>query len=135
MKKYFIYISLVIISAAAGSLITWVNSFGITSAQIEEKVSLEVLLEHSNTVITDSNYSCEGKAVKTVGAVAASIIELNGLYKRNRLSYGCFDNTCVLSVSSCMPWQSLECGSRILKFEIEEDNVIQKHTFTCIDMP
>lgn len=135
MKKYLIYISLLIIGTAAGSIVTWVNSHGKISAHVEESVTLERILVHSMVEITDSNYSCEGKPVKTVGAVVASIIEFNSLYKRNMLSYGCIHNTCALSTSSCMPWQSQECGSRILKFEVDEENIIQAHTFTCIDMP
>lgn len=135
MKKLFITLFLLAVGAAIGSAATWTNSYKIKAATFEEEVSIEKLLAHSTIEITDSNYACEGKPLKTVGAVVASIIEYNNLSTRNRLSYGCVNNTCSLSISSCKPWQLEECGDRILKFDINDQNGIKLHTFACIDMP
>jgi len=135
MKKFLIYSLFAVAGTSLGSLITWINSHSNVESFEESTILLESVLAHSNTKITEDNYACEGKPVKTVGAVFASIIELNNLYKRNMLSYGCINRTCALSVSSCKPWQDQECGNRILKFDLNEKNEIETNTFTCIDMP
>ncbi len=135
MKKLLFSILLLVVGASFGAIIMWVNSYYPPAPYSQDAAAFANILKHSNVSISDDNYSCEGKPVTTVGAVFGSIIEFNNLYKRNMLSYGCINNTCALSVSSCMPWQSQECGSRILKFEIDENNVIQTNTFACIDMP
>ena len=117
-----------------GFTLFWIKSH--TTVNINDKnIMLTQIIKSSGTTITPENFSCEGDTESTVGAVAASILEYNLIYDRNRVSLGCFEKICNLSVSYCPPWKTVECGSRLLKFEIDENNRIQEESFTCIDMP
>lgn len=96
-------------------------------------------MEYSNEPISPHNYACEGKPLKTVGSVVASLLELNKINKVNMLAYGCFNDgssdSCTISVSGCSHWQNSECSSRILKFNIDSNSNIKPNTFSCIDVP
>jgi hypothetical protein len=135
MKGIILGVSLVVIGALIGSSVTWVMSYYPPLGKSQEKIAIEDILKYSSTVIAEQNYSCDGDIKETVGDVVASIIEFNSAYKRNMLTLGCYGETCALSVTNCMPWQDQECGSRILKFNIDGSNEILENTFTCIDMP
>ena len=135
MKKIFFNILLVALGVLIGACFMWVNSYYPPLKYTKDKVGLQNILKYSSTIMTKDNYSCEGETKETVGDVVASIIEINNRYKRNMLSQGCYNDTCTLSVTNCMPWQNQECGSRILRFNINKENVIKESTFTCIDMP
>lgn len=118
-----------------GGGIIWVNSYSENVLITDQHELLEAIFSNSETIITDANYSCEGKPVRTVGAVVASLLELNTTRKRNVLSYGCYESVCTMSVSNCKPWQESECGSRFLKFNINKKGNIDATTFSCFDMP
>ena len=105
------------------------------SEQYSDIVLLEKIFNYSNSTISDENNRCEGKPVKTVGDVVASLLELNTINKVNMLAYGCFNDTCSMSVSACPPWQESECSSRFLKFNIDNRNKIKANTFICFDIP
>ena len=102
---------------------------------IGPEIKLADVLSYSRIAITDENNACEGIEKPNVGDVVGSIIEWNSLYKRNMTSYGCGDDYCVLDVTNCMPWQSTDCGQRILFFKINTQNQIDTTSFKCIDMP
>jgi len=118
-----------------GGSISWLYSWYPVHSFTRDRVSIEDVLKYSSTPITEANFSCEGDTAHNVGAVIASMMELNNTYKRNMLSFGCYQNICTLMLSSCMPWQWEECGNRILKFEIDDSSQIQTSTFSCIDIP
>jgi len=96
---------------------------------------VEKVLKYSNQMITDENNSCEGEPINTVGDVVASLLEMNKYNKVNMLSYGCFNDTCTMSLSTCQPWDGEECSSRFLKFNINEQSEIRADSFVCFDMP
>jgi hypothetical protein len=96
---------------------------------------LEQVLAHANIQLSEENYSCEGKPLRTVGAVIASIIEFNSRHSKNMVSYGCYNGTCTVSHTDCKPWQGSECSSRFLKFELNEAGDIKADSFSCFDMP
>lgn len=135
MKKFIFNSILVMLGMLIGSGVAWVYSYYPPLDNLENKVGIDDVLKFSGSLISRDNYSCEGKIKNTVGDVVASIIDLNSSYKRNMLSQDCYKDTCAISVTNCMPWQSQECGSRILKFNIDGNNEILENTFSCIDLP
>jgi len=100
-----------------------------------ENELVEKVISYADTSILDENYACEGKPVKTVGAVVASLIELNTINKVDSLVSGCFEDTCTMSVSDCSPWEGSECSTRFLKVNLDSNHQIKPTTFTCFDMP
>jgi hypothetical protein len=133
-------LSIIFLFAAAfggliGGGIVWINSHGDYEALTDQSEFIESILSNSEIIISKENNSCEGKPVKTVGAVVASLLESNRAHKRNTLTYGCYESVCTMSVSNCKPWQESECGSRFLKFNVNKQGVIDVSTFSCFDMP
>jgi hypothetical protein len=129
------YLLILILGIALGSLFTWINTYTQIPGLSDDQELLEKTLAYSNTKMSDENNSCEGQPVKTVGAAVASLLELNTINSRNMLTYGCFNDTCSLSITMCTPWKDFECSSRFLKFNIDADNKILPSTFMCFDMP
>ena len=105
------------------------------SKQYSDTEILEEIFKYSDSSISDDNNACYGESLKTVGAVVASLLELNAINKVNMLVYGCYEDTCTMSASECPPWKDSECSSRFLKFNIDSKNQINPDTFACIDMP
>ena len=133
--KTVVFTLIAVLGCFAGGSIVWVNSYSAKEKMTEQHELLEAIFANSEILISDENYSCEGKPVKTVGAVVASLLEYNLTQKRNALSYGCYESVCTMSVSDCKPWQKSECGSRFLKFNINAKGNIDVSTFSCFDMP
>jgi hypothetical protein len=133
--KKTIYLIILVFGLMVGTALSWVYFYTHSQANSDNQQLLENLLQYANTAITNDNYACTGKPVKTVGATIASLLELNSTSKINSLSYGCFKETCTVSVTSCAPWQTNECSSRFLTFTIDGSNNIQPNTFSCFDLP
>ena len=134
MKRALCVFLLFLMGGIIGAVLVWVDSHK-TKKTLTRDITLESILAYSATSISPQNFSCEGNVKKTVGAVVASIFENNLLYERNRVSLGCFEKTCTLSVTYCAPWQEQECGSRFLKFKMDPNKSINASSFACIDMP
>jgi len=135
MKRKIFFLFAVILGSLIGGGIVWVDSYSENDILTDQQKFLESILANSEIVISKENYSCEGNSVKKVGAVIASLLESNRSSKRNSLSYGCYQSVCTMSVSNCKPWQTNECGSRYLKFNIDEEGNINASTFSCFDIP
>ena len=135
MLNKIIYVLILIVGIALGSLFTWINTYTEIQNSHDDQELLEKILAYSNTSISDENNSCEGQPVTTVGAAVASLLELNKVNKRNMLTYGCFSDTCSMSITMCKPWKDFECSSRFLKFNIDADKKILPSTVMCFDMP
>ncbi|WP_282175942.1 hypothetical protein [Vibrio nereis] len=129
------YLTIFFIGVTSGVSGSYVYFYVNKQQASETSELMERILEYSNTSILSDNYACEGKQVKTVGSVVASLLELNKINKVNMLTYGCFKDICTVSVSNCQPWKGRECSSRFLKFNIDRSNEIKPNTFSCFDMP
>ena len=129
------YLLILAFGFALGASVTYVCFYDFSQQAPNAQERLESVLAHSNSLISDDNYSCDGKREDTVGSVVASIIELNQLNKVNMLTYGCYTDTCTISVSTCKPCQDSECSSRFLRFAIDGESNIKPDTFTCLDIP
>jgi uncharacterized protein YaiE (UPF0345 family) len=135
MKQFISHSFILIVGLLMGGTYIWVSSYLDDPRENKTLITLEEVFKYSNTQIESEHFSCEGETGKTVGAVVGSIYDFNNQNTRNMVSFGCFENTCVLSISDCKPWQSQECGSRLLRFEINTKKEIDPTSFTCIDVP
>ncbi|MCD8522134.1 MAG: hypothetical protein LRY66_17195 [Saccharospirillaceae bacterium] len=124
-----------LLGAAAGFSAAWIFSYRAEPPLAEQQPLLESVMRYANTEIAAENDACEGSPVTTVGAVIASLLAMNNTTSRNRLTYGCYNEVCTLSVSSCKPWQDQECSTRFLKFERDNQQQILPASFSCLDMP
>ncbi len=130
-----VYLMILVIGIGIGISVTYFQFHSNSMKYLDNNQLLERVFVYSNTLISDDNYACEGKRANTVGSVIASLLALNEINKVNMLTYGCFSDTCSVSVSSCQPWQDQECSTRYLKFNLDNDNKIKPNTFSCLDMP
>jgi len=135
MKRTALVITVFLLGTATGLFSAWVCSYRESPPAAEQQPLLENVVRYASTEIAAENYACEGRPVTTVGAVIASLLEINNTTSRNRLSYGCYNEVCTLSVSSCKPWQDQECSTRFLKFERDSQQQILPDSFSCLDMP
>lgn len=103
----------------------------------ENEVILEEIFQHANHVINPDNFSCEGfdNESISVGTVLATLYNTQSRKPHNIVEVGCFENKCSIMVSECMPWQSEECSSRYLRFDLTNEHRIDPDSFACIDVP
>ncbi|MCR9906961.1 hypothetical protein NB545_05695 [Vibrio campbellii] len=123
------------VGVTCGVLLTYAHFYENLQQKSDTHELMERVLEYSNVPISADNYACEGKPLRTVGSAVASLLEFNKSNRLNMLTYGCFSDSCTISVSSCQPWRDSECSSRFLKFNIANNSEINPDTFSCIDMP
>jgi hypothetical protein len=135
MKLFISHLLVLIVGLFMGGTYMWMSSYLDRSIENKTPITLEEVLKYSNTHIEDEHFSCEGEIGETVGAVIGSIYDFNNQNVRNMVSFGCYDSSCVLSISNCKPWQSQECGSRLLRFEINTNKEIDTASFACLDVP
>ena len=134
MIKLVILLLTLIIGFVGGGTLVWFLSYQPDAVSKKPVIGFDQILRYSNQAIDEGNMYCEGDNVKTVGSVVGSIFEANSQNIRNMVSYKCTDLMCLLSVTNCKPWQSSECGSRILRFDIMAQE-IDKNSFACLDVP
>jgi hypothetical protein len=85
------------------------------------------------------NNHCEN--VLTVSEVLTDLIVSELRSKVSKLKLNCeLDKTgkgrrCWLLFSDCRPWQSIECGSRHLGFEVDQNVRIVPGSYSCVDVP
>ena len=135
MRRYITYLFIFVLGGAVGGTIHWASTYLSVVSYLPAPVKIEQLFAHTAQTITPGSFSCEGDVKSIVGSVIGSIFEANSHKVRNRVTYGCDGNTCTLSISNCAPWQSQECGQRILYFEHDQTGAIRSSTFKCIDVP
>jgi len=144
MKTYLKIVIGVQLGVIVGGLAVWAGTY-ISSGNLSDDHSPEVceqlalLARYSNILIPAKNFNCEGVAFTgsraTVGDVMASMMNSNLTSTRNQQSFECIENVCTLSISDCKPWQSSECSTRFLKYELDQQQKIKPNSFNCIDVP
>ena len=122
-----------LLGCITGSSLIWVHSYSDNEREHFD-FSLAQVLKSSHVKITSSNFSCENVG-SDVGSVLASIVESNLGNRRNHMAFNCVESACSIRISNCKPWQSSECGSRYLKFNIAQAGKIDPSSFACIDVP
>lgn len=135
MRNSIVLILGLVMGIAVGAVAAWVTSYLPVDRENGEEDVLKKLLAHSSVEISPDNNACEGEPLKTVGDAMASLIAMNATTVRNRLSYGCYNSVCTVSVSECKPWEESECSTRFLKVDLDSDGSIDASSFACFDMP
>jgi hypothetical protein len=134
MRNILTGLGLLLLGFYAGAKVTWLQSYTYQPVP-SPPVTLETLFAYADTPIAPEDLCSEGDTAHNVGAVMASIFWRNESYTRNRVSYYCMDEECFLSHSGCAPWQSSECGARVLRFGMLPDGGVDASSFSCIDIP
>lgn len=127
------YVFGLIFSFVLGSGFTWFN-FHKNKKVNHGEVKLGEIFKLGHLLIPEANNSCDGKVDSTVGDVLAFIYESNQMDYVNRVDYYCLKGLCSISYNYCKPWQSSECGQRVLRFEILQNTVVED-SIHCIDIP
>ena len=130
-----IKLMLLLIGLSVGWGASWVSSYFETNNEVDLNIELEKIFKYSTTGIKEEADSCEGLKHRTVGSVLGSIFGSNMERPKNSVSLLCYEQECGLIYNDCKPWQTQECGSRILRFGLNEDMEIDPSTFACVDMP
>ncbi|CCO45517.1 conserved hypothetical protein [Vibrio nigripulchritudo SOn1] len=100
----------------------------------ESDALLSQVLKHANVPLRQEQRACYYNS-ETVGDVVASLVSNNMQNHINRLDAGCFEQTCTISLSSCLPWETSECDQTLLKYETAQNGSIKPETFQCISIP
>lgn len=135
MKLIVSGVTLLAIGIFLGWYSSWVYSYYPSKEDNDLYIELEEIFKFSGLEIGGDNYSCEGNGNRTVGAVLGSIFQSNMNMPRNGVSMLCHENKCGLIYNYCKPWQSQECGSKILRFDLRENKKIIPESFVCLDVP
>ncbi len=133
--RYVIYVILIASGSALGSLVTWYNSYSTKEITSDYVQDFERLLLKSDTIIIDENMSCENWFDNKISSVLSDLIYQNMFNNRNMTTFSCIDNVCYFSLSYCKPWQSQECSTVFLKYEIESNRDIIEDSVMCIVAP
>ncbi len=98
-------------------------------------VQLTKFLSSSNISITDDNFSCENEVERNAGKLFAKMVGNSMAHTASTMTAGCTNLTCSITYNYCKPWQNMECGSRILVYEIDLKHSIKADSFKCLDLP
>lgn len=144
MKAYLKIVIGVQIGVLMGGLAVWAGTYAnsgnfITGSTQRVSEQLALLLSHNHMQISAENFNCADVPLTglqpTVGNVLASMMSANLVSVRNQQSFECINNICTFSTTDCKPWQSSECSTRILKYELDQKQRIKSDSFHCIDVP
>ena len=135
MVKILIGASLFIIGVLCGMYGYYVTIHSQVNHANDASELISKVLPYSEQKITEENYSCEGNGNRKVGGVLASIVGGGQAYKVNAIAAGCSEGVCSVVLNSCKPWQSSECGSRMLVFSQDSSGNIVPSSFKCLDIP
>ena len=94
MKRTTLNIIIILLGATAGLFSAWVCSYHQIPTAADQQRLLENVMRYASTEIAAENYACEGSPVTTVGAVIASLLEMNNTASRNRLRSLCTKGPC-----------------------------------------
>jgi hypothetical protein len=135
MKCSLIGVTFLVIGLLVGWYSSQVCSYFTSNDNNILDIDLEEIFKFSEVEIRGDNYSCEGDKLRTVGAVLGSMFQSSMNMPSSRISMICHENKCGLIFNYCRPWQTQECGSKILRFDLSENKAIIPKSFTCIDAP
>ena len=133
IKFSIIFLTSLTFAAILGGSIVFIYLHKSENIPSNKAITFTELLKFSNKELNKN--SCWEEQINTVGDVVGDIFERNQTNKVNRTDFDCTQEYCWLSISSCYPWQSSECDSRILRFELENDKQIDASSFECFDVP
>jgi len=94
-----------------------------------------VLMKSANLKISDENWNCDNYVENTISDVFSMIFAENLRSKWDQVKFGCINESCHFSLNYCKPWQTSECSSLILRYDIDKDSMPIRTTAQCILIP
>ena len=134
IMKFFLRVIFIFVFIYLGWLFNDIRNEFSNIKKVNNRSFSEILPFIDRRISKEKLQSCSELKGNTVGDVLASIIDINNLFKTNRMSFYCMDNSCYITVSSCNKYKQSECGSRILHFNYIGKS-IDNSSFECIDTP
>ena len=134
IMKFFLRVIFIFVFIYLGWLFNDIRNEFSNIKKVNNHSFSEILPFIDRRISKEKLQSCSELKGNTVGDVLASIIDINNLFKTNRMSFYCMDNSCYITVSSCNKYKQSECGSRILHFNYIGKS-IDNSSFECIDTP
>jgi len=95
---------------------------------------LEHLIKNSNITISEDRWGCENISEKSLAGVLSYMNAANINQVRSRLKHGCLDGSCNFYLNYCEPWQTSECSTLFLRYEVSDDGLPDIETVNCILM-
>ena len=134
IMKFFLRVIFIFVFIYLGWLFNDIRNEFSNIKKVNNHSFSEILPFIDRRISKEKLQSCSELKGNTVGDVLASIIDINNLFKTNRMSFYCMDNSCYITVSSCNKYKQSECGSIILHFNYIGKS-IDNSSFECIDTP
>ncbi|WP_421196971.1 hypothetical protein [Aeromonas enteropelogenes] len=135
MEKFLVGTLLIILGVLCGAYGYYIAiQFQVDYNNDASKLFSKVLA-YSDNEISEDNYNCESGSNRKVGKVFASLVGASLSHRINPLSAGCTDGVCSIVITNCKPWQTSECGSRMLVFKQQANGSIVPSSFKCLDIP
>ena len=134
IMKFFLRVIFIFVFIYLGWLFNDIRNEFSNIKKVNNHSFSEILPFIDRRISKEKLQSCSELKGNTVGDVLASIIDINNLFKTNRMSFYCMDNSCYITVSSCNKYKQSECGSRILHINYIGKS-IDNSSFECIDTP
>jgi uncharacterized protein YaiE (UPF0345 family) len=135
MKKLFLTTTTLIFGVIIGWYAKYYQFYSYVEYDQEVAQQLKYLSEYSAEDISSENFSCENESERSVGKIYSGMVAFSMSHKSNTLSAGCDGLICTVIYNYCKPWQTSECGSRILYYEKTVNDKIISDSFRCIDAP
>lgn len=131
-KGFANYFIVLILGALLGIACTYVWSE--VKVIPEQKEMIKNVLSYAGNKINKENNHCSPN-LNTVTDVINSIFMDGSDSYINRVRAGCNGNQCLITTSSCKPWQQSECGQRILRYTRTAGTPEKYSDFICQDLP
>jgi len=135
MKQILIIIIVIAVSIFIGWQAKYIQFYSVVNYENSTATQLADFMDVSGSVISDENFSCGDSSERVVGKIFSQMVGDSMAHEAVTLTAGCTNSTCSISYDYCKPWQTTECGSRVLVYEIDESRSIKSNTIKCLDLP
>lgn len=96
---------------------------------------LRYLVENSSHEISEENWRCENVRSGSLGSLLSHMIVDNARNTRNKMGFGCVNETCAISLSYCRFWQFEECSELFIKYNMAPEWLPDLASLQCISVP
>jgi hypothetical protein len=135
MKKLILFTTTLLLGVLIGWYVKFYQFYSYVDYDQEVDKQLSTFSDYSSEYISSENFSCENEPDKNVGKLFVGMVSDSMAHESNTLSAGCYERICTITYDYCKPWQTSECGSRILYYEKSDNDKILSGSFKCIDVP
>ncbi|MFT6103087.1 MAG: hypothetical protein ACJA2B_001537 [Candidatus Endobugula sp.] len=135
MKKLTLFTTILFLGVFIGWYAKFYQFYSYVDYDQEVDKQLNIFSGYTSEYIRSENFSCENETEKNVGKLFMGMVSDSTAHKSNTLSADCDELICTITYNYCKPWQTSECGSRILFYEKAVNDKILSGSFKCIDVP